>query len=543
MAKDTDVLKHKISDDAFRHINLEETGTASWSNYRGEKVIGAYQHIPERGWTLIGAINEEEVLIPIYMQLAEMAAGTLFLVILIIPLATLITNRMRKPLDWLIKQSQLITAEQYELIGQGKPPEKTSYELNILCKLFINMSQTITKTVNLLKKNEIDLEHKVHERTVALSKMNQALEEEIVKHQTVNKALKDSRDALILSESRYKDLFDYMHDGCSYYKVVLDEAGNAADLELIDVNHACEKYIGLSAAELIGRRITEIFPGINKDAFNWIKTYTTVAISGRPFSFTQYFEEHKRWYSISAYSPAKDHVAIISENITEFISLQKEITRMDRLNLIGNMTAGLAHEIRNPMTVIKGYLQYFKMKLPDTLHTQFDLVLSELARIEMIITDFLAIAKTTPIEPEELDLNGIINSISPLLLTVALKRGMNLEFKLSRDIPKLILAEKEIKQLLLNLGMNGLNAMEPNGTLIIETKYQDHAVYLYVEDSGCGIPKDLQTKIFDPFFTTRDEGTGLGLSVCASIVASHNGTIDVDSRLGEGTRFIVKFQV
>ena len=161
----------------------------------------------------------------------------------------------------------------------------------------------------------------------------------------------------------------------------------------------------------------------------------------------------------------------------------------------------------------------------------------------MIITDFLAIAKTAPTELKRQDLNGIINSIAPLLLADTLKRGMNLEFKLSRDIPQLILAEKEIKQLLLNLAMNGLNAMKQHGKLTIETRYHDGSVFLCIDDSGCGIAKDLQMKIFDPFFTTRDEGTGLGLSVCASIVAGHNAKIEVFSEEGKGARFIITFRV
>ena len=222
---------------------------------------------------------------------------------------------------------------------------------------------------------------------------------------------------------------------------------------------------------------------------------------------------------------------------------QRELAHMDRLNLIGNMAGGLAHEIRNPMTVVKGYLQYFKGKIPNSLHDQLDLVLRELARIETIITEFLAIAQTKPTEPKEQDLNIIIDSIAPLLLTETLQRAMNLEFKLTRDIPKLMLAEKEIKQLMLNLTMNGMNAMEKHGTLTIETKYQAGAVLLSIDDSGCGIAKDLQMKIFDPFFTTRDEGTGLGLSVCASIVAGHNAKIEVYSEEGRGARFIITFRV
>jgi len=543
LIESTAIMKHKISDDALRNIRLGETSTATWLNYRGQKVIGAYQYIPQQGWTLIGKINKEEVLAPIYKQLTIMACVTLVLLLLILPLATLITNRFKQPLDWLIKQSKLITRENYEMVGHDKYPENISYELDMLCTVFVEMSQKIALTIGLLKKTEAELEHKVHERTIALSHLNVILAEEITKHQAANQALQASRDALVVSESRYKNLFEYMHHGYSYYKVLFDESESPVDLEYIQVNPAYEKSIGHLAAELLGKRRSEIFPYINEDIHNWLKFFITVALSGESVNFAQLYKHGERSYSISAYSPAKDHVAVISEDITNFITLQKEVARMDRLSLIGNMAAGLAHEIRNPMTVVKGYLQYFKKKVPPSLHDQLDLLLSELARIEMIITDFLAIGKTKPTEPELHNLNKIVNSIAPLLLTDTLKRGMNLEFKLSRDIPQLMLAEKEIKQLLLNLAMNGLNAMEEHGTLTIATKNQDNAVVLCIDDSGSGIAKDVQMKIFDPFFTTRDGGTGLGLSVCASIVANHNGTIEVHSEEGKGTRFIITFPV
>ena len=539
----TAIMNLKISDDAFRNIRLGQSGTATWINYRNEKVVGAYLDVPEQEWILIGKINEEEVFTPIYNLLALMASCTGILILLILPLATKITNGFKRPLDWLIKQSELITTEDYGMVGHETHPQNIPYELDILCKIFVTMSHKIATTVSLLRKNEARLEHKVNDRTLALSNMNVVLGEEIAKHQAANKALLHSRDALVVSESRYKDLFNYMHNGCAYYKVLFDEENNPVDLEHVHVNHAYAKDVETLASELIGKKISEIFSRIKLEKFNWLKVLTTVAITGEPVSFTQYLAQQERWYSISAYSPAKGHVAIISEDVTKYITLQKEVARIDRLNLIGNMAAGLAHEIRNPLTVVKGYLQYFKKKFPQSLHDQLDVVLSELARIETIIIDFLAIAKTTPTEPKDQDLNVIINSIAPLLRTTAIKRGMNLIFKLTNDIPKLLLAEKEIKQLLLNLAMNGLNAMKEHGTLTIETQLQGNKVILCVEDCGCGIAKELQTKIFDPFFTTRDEGTGLGLSVCASIVAGHNGIIEVDSDEGKGTRFIITFRI
>ena len=578
IVENTAIMKLKITEDALRNIKLGESGTATWNSYSEEKMIGAYKGMPEHGWTLIGKIKETEILTPIYNQLATMAGSTLFFIVLILPLATLITNRIQRPLDWLIRQSNLMATEDYKIVDQERYLKNIPNELAILCENFVNMNHKITSTVDLLRQNETrlerkvleiedinstlakevcerqtaekelqklntDLENKVYERTIALLHMNKILEEEISKYQSAIKELKSSRNALVSSEKRYKDLFDYMHNGCAYHKVVFDEDENPIDLEYLEVNHAYEKSVGTLASELIGKRRTEVFPDINEDIFTWVKWLITVAISEEPVSFTEIFKHQERSYLISAYSPAKDHVAVISEDITKYVTLQKEVARMDKLNLIGNMAAGLAHEVRNPMTVVKGYLQHFKKKFPDSLQDQLDVVLGELARIEMIITDFLAIAKTTPTEPKEQDLNEIINSIAPLILTDALKRGMNLEFKLSREIPKLILSDKEIKQLLLNLAMNGLNAMQEHGILKIETIYQDGAVILYIDDSGSGIAKELQKKIFDPFFTTRDQGTGLGLSVCASIVASHNGTIEVHSEEGNGTRFIITFPV
>ena len=543
LIQDNAAMKLTLPDDAFHNIRFGESGTDTWMSYGGHKLLSAYLDVPERGWTLIGRISEAEVIGPIYKQLAMMAGGTLLLVLLIIPLATLITNRIKRPLDWLLKQSELITAEQYEVVGRDKQPNNISYDLDSLCNVFVRMSQTIAKTISQLQKNEIKLKQKVHERTIALLQTNVVLAEEIAKHRMANKELQDSHDALIICESRYKDLFNYMHNGCAWFKTVFDEEKNPVDLEYIDVNHAYEKATGKLASEFIGNKRIDMFPYIDEDIVKWVKWLMNVAISGKPANFPQHFKHQKRLYSVSAYSPAKDHVAVIYEDVTEYVTLQKEVARLDRLNLIGKMAAGLAHEIRNPMTVVKGYLQYFKKKIPHHLHEQLEVMLSELARIEVIITDFLAIAKTKPAELEQEDLNGIINGLAPLLETEAHKRGMNIEVNLSKDIPKLILAEKEIKQLILNLVMNGLNAMEQHGTLTIETKCQNHTVLLCVTDSGCGIAQDLQKKIFDPFFTTREEGTGLGLSVCASIVAAHNGTIKVSSEEGKGSRFTTTFLV
>lgn len=536
------ILKMKLTDSALEVIHLGESGTGTWVDHSGDQVLGAYQSMPERGWTIIGRIHEAEVTTPIYHQLLLMAGTTLLIILFFLSLATFLTNYIKRPLDWLIQQSDDIATGHCNIIIPYNPRENIPHELRILCETFSRMNYTINNTVRLLKENEANLEHKVSERTIELSNMNSILEEEIAEHQRTNNALTASRDALLVSESRYKDLFYYMHNGCAYYKVIFNSSGVPIDLEYVHVNNTYEQYAGYPASHLIGKSITEIFPGIAGETFDWLKAYIAVGMSGNPTSFTEFFACQQRWYSISAYSPTKGYVAIISEDVTHYLALKKEVARMDRLNLIGNMAAGLAHEIRNPLTVVKGYLQYFKKKLPTHLHEQFNLVLSELARIETIITVFLSIAKNKPTELIQQDLNEIIKSIAPLLSTDALKRSMNIEFKLSNELPQLLLSEKEIRQLLLNISMNGLAAMSAHGTLTIETKPQGKDVILSISDCGCGIPTDIQQKIFDPFFTTRHEGTGLGLSVCASIAARHNALIEVSSVEHKGTCFTITFR-
>jgi len=242
--KDTAIMELKLSADALRNIQLGQSGTATWINYMDDKVLGAYKYMPERGWTLIGKNSEKEIFAPIYNQLAMMAMGTIFLVMLMIPLTTLITNRIRRPLDWLIEQSDLVATGDYEMVSRDKQPKDIPHELSNLCETFVKMSRKIEYTVDQLKENEAQLEsrvteiqdvnamleeeiserqaveeeirqlntvleQKVNERTMALLNMNVALEKEINEHQMANRALCASRDALVGSEEQLKH---YSHE-------------------------------------------------------------------------------------------------------------------------------------------------------------------------------------------------------------------------------------------------------------------------------------------------------------------------------------------
>lgn len=233
-------------------------------------------------------------------------------------------------------------------------------------------------------------------------------------------------------------------------------------------------------------------------------------------------------------------VAIV-QDITELETLRMELNHVERLSLVGQMAAGITHEIRNPMAVVRGFLQLMREKSPPTLDHYYRIVMEELDRANGIINDFLSLAQNRPVESEKCHLHDIIKELTPLLWADANLRGQTIEVKLDDSMPELLLNAKEIKQLILNLSRNAMEAMTEKGQLTIETRVTNQGGLLMVSDTGPGIPSGQREKLFEPFFTTKAKGTGLGLALCLSIVERHGGKITVDSTDGQGTTFTVLF--
>ena len=223
--------------------------------------------------------------------------------------------------------------------------------------------------------------------------------------------------------------------------------------------------------------------------------------------------------------------------------MAKEMQRLEGLNILGQIAGGLGHEVRNPLTTIRGFLQMLSSKENYQEDIEyFKLMIDELDRANGIITEFLSLGKSS--ENDNLsnaNLNFILNSLQPLLIADAIKYDKNVILKL-QDIPDLLVYEKEIRQLVYNLVRNALEAMQTGGKATIETYVQDSYIILAVKDEGNGIPSDIFKKLGTPFLTTKEEGTGLGLSICYNIAHKHNAKIEVESSL-QGTIFYVKFKM
>ncbi|MDD4588291.1 MAG: PAS domain S-box protein [Heliobacteriaceae bacterium] len=250
------------------------------------------------------------------------------------------------------------------------------------------------------------------------------------------------------------------------------------------------------------------------------------------------------WGTASAlYDNAGNRIGAIESirDITERKQIEQNMARLERLNLVGEMAAGIGHELRNPMTTVKGYLQLFARKPKFKSYTpQFSLMIEELDRANAIITEFLSLAKNKSVDKKVHNLNDIITALLPLIQADAIVSDKYITTQLA-NVPAFSLDEKEIRQLLLNLVRNGLEAMATGGVLGIATLYEDQAVVLSIKDQGKGIDPQYLDKLGTPFFTTKDEGTGLGLAICYSIAARHNASIEVDTSPA-GTTFFIRFR-
>jgi ligand-binding sensor protein/signal transduction histidine kinase len=244
----------------------------------------------------------------------------------------------------------------------------------------------------------------------------------------------------------------------------------------------------------------------------------------------------------SAITNQINEVMLLTKNIADMIIVQKtEMARLDRLNLVGEMAASIGHEVRNPLTTVRGFLQYFSTKPEFGKYTSnLEIMIEELDRANGIITEFLSLAKNRIVERKKSDLNQIISKIIPLLQAEGMLKSIEIKLEIG-DIPQLLLDEKEIRQLILNLGINAIEATGKDGIVTIVTYMRDDKPVLSIVDNGVGISQDILERIGTPFVSTKPQGTGLGLAVCYRIAERHSASIHIHSQEGIGTEVEVIF--
>jgi len=247
---------------------------------------------------------------------------------------------------------------------------------------------------------------------------------------------------------------------------------------------------------------------------------------------------------LSAAVQLEDEVRRLTQDADAMYGAEN-LLQSEKLAAAGQLAAGIAHEIRNPLTSLKGFLQLLKSGSSSTAKRDayLTIMLEELGRIEQILGELLVLSRPRAVQFAKTRIAHLIRHVVLLLQPQAVMRGVEIKVRPISETAYIYCDENQIKQVLINIVKNGIEAMEHGGTLSIEATADHDTAAIRIADQGTGIPPDKLDRLGSPFFTTKENGTGLGLTVCYRIMRNHGGRIEVDSRQGEGTTFTLYLPV
>jgi PAS domain S-box-containing protein len=349
-----------------------------------------------------------------------------------------------------------------------------------------------------------------------------------------------------------------------FLESILENAGDAISVvdlggDLLYWNEGAEKIYGYKKEEVLGKKLSQfLYPRDEKMKAEEEKL--TENLMGRVkggevipnVEVKRQTKEGKEIIvsmTISALRNAEGKIVGVSRICKDITALKKAEERLilaERLSSLGELTAGVAHELRNPLAGIKINTQILSRKkdLPEMEKKLLNSTQEGIEKIQKIVDDMLHFAKPKPSHFKEEGINEVVEK-SLAILQAKLKKGnVSSVFEQGQGLPRLKIDVHQIQQVLINLMLNAIQAMERGGTLTVRTfLVNEGEVGVEVRDTGVGIPRSHLKKIFDPFFTTKSEGTGLGLSISLKILESHGATIDVVSEEEKGSRFTIRFPV
>ncbi|MDY6839461.1 MAG: PAS domain S-box protein [Thermodesulfobacteriota bacterium] len=231
-------------------------------------------------------------------------------------------------------------------------------------------------------------------------------------------------------------------------------------------------------------------------------------------------------------------------DITEKKEMEEAMLRSEKLSSIGQLAAGLAHELRNPLAVISSCAQFCteNMELEPTVSENLEMISRSVQRANKLINDLLAFARPSRLEWKDVDVNDLVSRTWNMAKLEASPFDTEFVLQLEERLPKIVGDEEKLGQVFINLIQNAVQAISAKGKITVRTHVlgQQDQVEVNVIDNGPGVPEDYRHKIFDPFFTTKDAGTGLGLSICHSIVQQHKGSMSMECDDLSGTKFCVR---
>lgn len=331
-------------------------------------------------------------------------------------------------------------------------------------------------------------------------------------------------------DQQYRSLFDRHPDAVFSF----DLKGH-----FLSLNAATERLTGYSKEELLSMTFV---PFMHPDSLELTMTHFQLAARGIP----QVYENriiHKDGYIVDCHVtniPLEVDNSILGVfGIAKDISKQKETEKLllkaEKLNIAGQLAAAVAHEIRNPLTALKGFVQLLGGTNVDPKRAYiFPILQDEISRIESITSELLLLAKPQAVESEPLQLGAVLQSVTALIGSQANMSGVEIDLRCEHT-ESVIGEENRLKQVFVNIVKNAIEVMPDGGCVTIEVGQLGAEVFVRVTDQGHGIKPEHMERIGEPFYSTKEKGTGLGLMVTKKIIGDHAGRLEIDSRLGVGT--------
>lgn len=333
------------------------------------------------------------------------------------------------------------------------------------------------------------------------------------------------------SEDSYKQLIDSLPESVFIHQ----------DYRVIYVNKASVSMMGaISKEDIIGKSILDfIDPEYEERIHERIKQVkkekrplNSIEHRMKRFDGSTFFFECSSLYIVFG---EKEAILSIGKDITiRKTQSERLLQKSEKLAMLGQLAAGIAHEIRNPLTSIIGFIHLLKSN--NLKEEYFDIVFSELERINSIVGEFLVLAKPSVVTFVEQDVKELIKDVVTLINTQSILNNVQIFVEFESDLPMVSCEKNQIKQVFLNLLKNSIEAMPKGGIIDLKVKEKEEGkISILIIDQGIGIPKERMSTLGEPFYTTKEKGTGLGLMTCYKIIEGHNGKLTIQSKLDEGT--------
>lgn len=356
------------------------------------------------------------------------------------------------------------------------------------------------------------------------------------------------------SEDKFRTLFEDMATGCCLDEIIYNNTGCAVDYRILDVNPTFERLIGISKSQAVGKLASALYGGGTAPNMG---IYNTVDKTGEPVTFESFFAPTEKHLLITASRISKGRFCTIFSDITERRRLEAQLQQAQKMESVGRLAGGVAHDYNNMLGVILGHaeLAINRVDSDKKLHSQLETIIDAAQRSSEITKQLLAFARKQTISPKIMNICETIESMIKILERLI---GENIEllWEPKQELWLIKMDPAQIDQILANLCVNAKDAIAGTGKITIKTDnvILDEAfcannigstpgeyVLLEVSDNGCGMNQETIDKIFEPFFTTKEEskGTGLGLSTVYGIVKQNKGLISVHSELEQGTTFSI----